>query len=170
MAAAQTYEPLATTTLSSSASTIDFTSISGSYTDLLLVISGVSSSGNNIFTRFNSNTGANYSVTRLSGSGSVVLSDRETNSTYMVNSNYGWPTTTVGQQNTILQIMNYSNSTTFKTVLMRSNRGNAGVDAIVGLWQQTSAITSISLSTNGFSGASGWSSGTTATLYGIKAA
>jgi hypothetical protein len=170
MPAARTYEPLATTTLGSSAATIDFTSINGSYTDLVLVISGVSSSGNNIFTRFNSDTASNYSVTRLSGSGSSALSDRETSQTYMVNTNYGWPTTTAGDQNSIIQIMNYSNTTTFKTVLNRSNRASNGVDAIVGLWRSTSAITSISLSTNGFSGAAGWSSGTTATLYGIKAA
>lgn len=165
----RTYEPLATTTLGSSAATIDFNSISGSYTDLVLVISGVSSTTNNIFTRFNSNTATNYSATRLSGSGSALVKDRTTNETYMVNTTYGWPTTTVGEQNTILHIMNYSNSTTFKTVLMRSNRASAGVDALVGLWRSTAAITSISLSTNGFSGASGWSSGTTATLYGILA-
>jgi hypothetical protein len=170
MAAGSTYSPIATITLGSSAATIDFTSISGSYTDLVLVISGVSSSGNNIFTRFNSNTASNYSVTRLSGSGTAALSDRESNQTYMTISNYGWPTTTSGEQNTIMQIMNYSNATTNKTVLVRSNRASNGVDAIVGLWRQTAAITSISLSTNGFSGASGWSAGTTVTLYGIAAA
>ena len=34
---AATYEPIATTTLGSAASTITFSSISGSYTDLILV-------------------------------------------------------------------------------------------------------------------------------------
>ena len=33
-----TYEPLATTTLSTDTTQIDFTSISGSYTDLILVL------------------------------------------------------------------------------------------------------------------------------------
>ena len=165
-----TYEPIATTTLSSAAATIDFNSISGSYTDLVFVISGVSNSNNNIFMRFNSNTGTNYSATRLSGSGSAVFTERATNETYMVNTTYGWPTSTVGEQNTIMHIMNYSNSTTFKTVLMRSNRASNGLDAQVGLWRQTSAITSISISTNGFSGTANWASGTTATLYGITAA
>jgi len=37
MAAGKTYEPIATTTLSSSAATITFSSISGSYTDLVFV-------------------------------------------------------------------------------------------------------------------------------------
>jgi hypothetical protein len=165
-----TYEPIATTTLSSSAATIDFTSISGIYTDLVIVLSGVSNSNNNVFGRFNSDTGSNYSVTRLSGSGSAALSDRSSNQTYLTLSNYAYPTTTVGEQMSIIQIMNYSNSTTFKTVINRSDRATAGTDAIVNLWRSTSAITSISLSTNGFSGASNWSSGTTATLYGIKAA
>ena len=170
MPIAQTYEPLATTTLSSSAATINFTSISGSYTDLVIVISGVSSSSNNIFGRFNSDTGSNYSVTRLSGSGSSALGDRSSNQTYLTLSNYGWPTTTTGEQNTFIQIMNYSNTNIFKSVINRSNRANAGVDAIINLWRSTAAITSISLSTNGFSGATNWSSGTTATLYGIAAA
>jgi hypothetical protein len=165
----RTYEPLATTTLGSSAATINFTSISGSYTDLVIVISGVSSSSNNIFGRFNSDSGSNYSVTRLSGSGSSVLTDRSTNQTYLTLSNYGWPTTTSGEHIATIQIMNYSNANTFKTVINRSNRANAGLDAIINLWRSTSAITSVSLSTNGFSGATNWSSGTTATLYGILA-
>lgn len=170
MPAGSTYEPLATTTLGSSAATINFNSISGAYTDLIIVISGVSSSSNNIFGRFNSDTGSNYSVTRMSGSGAAVFSDRAANQTYLTLSNYGWPTTTIGEQNAFIQIMNYSNTSTFKTVINRSNRANAGVDAIGNLWRSTAAITSISLSTNGFSGATNWSSGTTATLYGIAAA
>lgn len=170
MPAVQTYEPLATTTLGSSAATINFNSISGAYNDLIIVLSGVSTSSNNVFGRFNSDTGTNYSVTRLSGSGSAVFSDRSANQNYLTLSNYGWPTTTTGEHNMFIQVMNYSNPNIFKTVINRSNRANAGVDVIANSWRSTAVITSISLSTNGFSGATQWSSGTTATLYGIAAA
>jgi hypothetical protein len=166
----KTYEPIATTTLGSSAATIDFTSITGTYTDLRMVISGVSNSNDNIFYRFNGVTGASYSRTDLSGSGSSALSGRASNQTYGRLTNYGYPTSTAGNQVTIWDIMNYSNSTTYKTSLSRSNQAGNGVDAIVNLFMSTSAITSISIATNAFSGSSNWQSGTTATLYGIKAA
>jgi hypothetical protein len=167
---AKTYEPIATTTLSSSAATIDFTSIPSTYTDLRMVISGVSNSSDNIFYRFNGVTGASYSRTDLSGSGSSAISSRASNQNYGRLTNYGYPTSTVGEHVTTWDIMNYSNSTTYKTSLSRSNRATNGVDAIVNLFMSTSAITSISLATNTFSGSSNWQSGATATLYGIKAA
>jgi hypothetical protein len=36
-----TYEPIATTTLGSAAASVTFSSISGSYTDLVLVVTGI---------------------------------------------------------------------------------------------------------------------------------
>jgi hypothetical protein len=56
---AKTYEPIATTTLSSAQSSVTFSSISGSYTDLVLV-SNVSGSGGNANLRvtLNSDTGS----------------------------------------------------------------------------------------------------------------
>ena len=69
----------------------------------------------------------------------------------------------------ILQLMNYSNTTTYKTILSRTNAAANGVDATVGLWRSTSAITSIEIGKN--SGMSGtFQIGSTFTLYGIKAA
>jgi hypothetical protein len=167
---AKTYEPIATTTLVSAAATIDFTSISGTYTDLRLVISGVSNSSDNIFYRFNGVTGASYSRTDLSGSGTAAISGRAINQNYGRLTNYGYPTSTAGNQVTIWDIMNYANTTTYKSSLSRSNQAGNGVDAIVNLFINTSAITSISIATNAFTGSSNWQSGTTATLYGIKAA
>ncbi len=59
-----TYEPLATTTLGSAASSVTFSSISGSYTDLVVVFSGTAGGGNsNLILTFNSDTGSNYSWT-----------------------------------------------------------------------------------------------------------
>jgi hypothetical protein len=160
-----TYEKIATTTLSSAQATVDFTSISGSYTDLILIMQVTTSSGGNYSRiRFNSDTGSNYSFTRVSGTGSSATSSRGSNQTYIEIDNESFVNTTIA--NRILQIQNYSNTTTFKTVLGRNNNSSNGTGATAGLWRSTSAITSISV----FLEASGtFNSGSTFTLYGIKA-
>lgn len=166
-----TFEPIATYTVPSNTTSYTFSSIPGTYTDLVVSMSVASSSGNTLFIRFNNDTSALYSATRLSGSGTSALSDRDTRgSGYGVLTNYAAPPSTLGNHNTILQVMNYSNTTTFKTWLNRSNLASAGTDAIVGLYGSTSAITSIGFSTNGFGGTSTLLAGSTFTIYGIKAA
>ena len=159
-----TYEPLATTTLGSAAATVTFSSISGSYTDLVLVSNGKMTGGsavNNKIT-FNSDTASNYSRTYVYGDGSTALSGRDSSQ-----NNLGfiyWNST--NPSNTIVQIMNYSNATTYKTALARTSEDGVAA-AYVGLWRSTSAITSITItrgSTNDFA------SGSTFTLYGIKSA
>jgi hypothetical protein len=60
--------------------------------------------------------------------------------------------------------MNYSNSTTYKTILGRSNAATSGTSAAVGLWRSTSAINSIEIGTVSFT------AGSTFSLYGIAAA
>jgi hypothetical protein len=164
-----TYDCIATTTLSSAAAEIQFTSISGTFTDLVMVISGVSDSGDNIFYRFNSVNSSSYSRTDLIGNGTSALSGNASNQNRGRLTNYGYPSSTAGNQVTIWQIFNYANTTTYKTSISRSNAAGTGVDAIVNLFSSTSAITSISIATNAFSGTQNWQSGTTVTLYGIKA-
>jgi hypothetical protein len=66
--------------------------------------------------------------------------------------------------------MNYSNSTTYKTVLGRSNRASSDTAADVGLWRSTSAITRIDLAMGGSFPTNNFASGSTFTLYGIAAA
>ena len=169
MPAGKTYTRIASQTTTGSVQTVTFSNLPQNFTDLVCVMQVVSSSSNTLFMRFNSNTGSNYSATRLSGSGTSAVSDRDSNATYGLLSNYAYPTSTAGNTNTILQIPNYSNTTTNKTFLVRSNSAGAGVDAIVGLWRQTSAIDSISFSTNGFTSSTSISSGSTFTIYGIAA-
>jgi len=160
-----TYEPIATTTLSSATATVTFSSISGSYTDLVLVCNAVGSTLINTRMRFNSDTGSNYSYTVLGGDGSAASSFRSSNSTYAQLNYYSYLETTL-KVNHIVQIMNYSNATTYKSYLSRGNNAANGVDAIVGLWRSTSAITTVTLSTN----TGTFESGSTFSLYGIKSA
>lgn len=159
---ALTYDPIASTTLGSAASSLDFTSISSNYTDLIVVISTKSTTDSYVKVQYNGDTGSNYSFTRLYGTGTTAGSNRGSNMTYW-QSFYTYNGATF---NTVItQIFNYANTTTNKTALMRENTASGEVDAHVGLWRSTAAITSIK-----FEKVSGnFDSGTTATLYGVKA-
>jgi len=155
-----TYDCIATTTLSSAAATVTFSSISASFTDLVLVVNGTWSGTNNfqaITLVFNSDTGANYSRTVLQGDGSSASSSRE--------STGNWGIIASDQSNSILHIMNYSNTTTYKTVVSRGSSAGYIVRAVVGLWRSTSAINSVEVKT----ASNNFNSGTSLTLYGIKA-
>jgi hypothetical protein len=167
---ASTYEKIATNTLGSAAASVTFSSITGSYTDLVLVMQIASSSSNTLFARFNGDSGTNYSTTRLSGTGTSAVSDRDSTSSIMALSNYAYPLSTLGNTTHIFQVFNYSNTTTYKTAMCRANSAADGVDATVNLWRSTSAITSVGISTNSFGAGLNLLTGSTFTLYGIKAA
>jgi hypothetical protein len=169
-----TYEPIATTTLGSSSSTITFTSIPSTYTDLVLILNyGQSATDQSSWLRVGNgsiDSGTNYSMTALSGNGSSARSDRNSNSSVMYWGFYVIGATSL-TNNAIFHFQNYSNTTTNKTVLSRVNNPYSGsypgTGATVGLWRSTSAINQIRL---GIDASATYSSGTTATLYGIAAA
>jgi len=168
MAAGATYTPLETNTLSSAASSVTFSSISQSYTDLIIVISGNTASGGEVGSNIqvgngSVDTGVNYSMTELYGDGTSAASYRDTNKDYL---NILIATSGTSTTNTILQFMNYSNTTTYKTVLSRSNAPSVSLRTAVGLWRSTSAINVVKIGP--FTGS--WATGTTFTLYGIAAA
>lgn len=161
---AKTYEPIATNTLGSNSPSVTFSSISGTYTDLVLVFNGSVTTPEDFQIQVNSDTGANYSRTWVTGNGSTAASSRATGDTKMRLAQNGYATT--GISNVIVHFMNYSNSTTFKTVLSRANNSATGTDGIVNLWRSTSAITSIYV----YVPSGNFATGSTFTLYGIKAA
>ena len=164
-----TYEKIATNTLGSATASVTFSSISGAYTDLVLISNvDVTSAGASINIRFNSDTGSNYSYTAIYGNGSTAASARGNNSPYSYIAAYVAPNTALEMVITT-NIQNYSNTTTNKTFISRSNRASAsnspGAEALVGLWRNTSAITSITLAAD----SGNLDTGCTFTLYGIKA-
>jgi hypothetical protein len=163
MAAAQTYEPIATQTLGSNTATVTFSSIPGTYTDLVLVASGTIASGTTDgVINFNSDTGNNYSRTYMYGNGTSALSGRNTSAGALLV--FYWSTTVC---NSIINIQNYANTTTYKTVVGRNNHTGNSTYAGVAMWQSTSAITRMDIApTGGIS----WATGSVFTLYGIKAA
>ena len=167
-----TYEPIATETLGSAAASVTFSSIPGTYTDLVLVLGDLKSSisSNSINVRYNSDSGTNYSYTIITGTGSAAQSARGSNQTssffggYNVGVDSTYPSVMVGH------IMNYANTTTYKTGFSRYGIERAAstgeTQAIVNLWQSTAAITSVTIAT--YTG--NWSIGSVFSLYGIKAA
>jgi hypothetical protein len=159
-----TYEPIATTTLGTAASSISFTSIPGTYTDLRVVlVYSLSISGRNLGLTFNSDTGSNYSRTTLTGNGSSASSFRQTSQERIVLNEFGG-NTSVPKLSTI-DIFSYTASVN-KTVLSTNSAdddGSGETNRTVGLWRNTSAITTLGLvSLN-----ADFNTGTTATLYGI---
>ena len=165
-----TYSPIATTTLGSAASTISFSSIPATYTDLRLVFTGncVSVSRYLIY-RFNSDSGTNYSMTSLGGDGSSAYSIRRSSDTYLFTNNYSGASDTIPQLVTT-DIFSYAGSTFKSSLSTVSNdkNGSGTVDRTVGLWRDTSAITSITIYYGG--ALADIAAGSTATLYGIKSA
>jgi len=157
---AATYTPISSITLGASVSSITFSSIPQTYTDLILVYSGTSSI-TNLPIRFNSDTGSNYSYTRAFGDGSGASSDRESNLSYGVYA--------IGSSQKTLataHIMNYSNTATYKTLLGRGGYTSSGYASMFcSMWRSTAAITSITLL--GSTSSNNFSSGSTFDLYGI---
>ena len=151
-----TYDKLATQTLGSAAASVTFSSL-GSYTDIVWVLNGTSTANAVITVQFNADAGANYSCTWMDGNGSVADSSRDTTSYIYI----GNPTS---EFNIIGSVMNYSNANTYKTYISRGNTSASRVSAVVGLWRNTAAITSIKFLNSNFA------TGSTFTLYGIKAA
>jgi hypothetical protein len=169
MAAGGTYESIATNTLSSSQATITFSSISASYTDLVLItVAKLASGTSGMKLQFNADTANNYSNTFLFGlvgsQGSVANS-----STNGINFYYGAYLDSSNFAMTITNIMNYANTTTVKSVISRDGSAKVtGTDLTIGTWRKTpEAINSIDVITTN---ASVFASGSTFTLYGIKAA
>ena len=163
MAAGSTYVPIATQTLASAVATVTFSSIPQTYTDLVLICIGFDTGGEtNIPTQFNGDTATNYSGTYLIGNGTTSGSSRVSSTTFTPIGRIGGSSSNLGT--TVAHFMNYSNTSTYKTIISRGSAGNALEWA--GLWRSTSAITSMSFTAGGTS----FGIGTTFTLYGISAA
>jgi hypothetical protein len=163
----ETYEPISTTTLASGTASVTFSSIPATYTDLVLVTSvQASTTSTGLGMQLNSDTAANYSTTILRGDGTSASSARQSNNTELLLSNIASPPSSSSFGVYIAHFMNYSNTTTYKTNLIRSNSAGFGVEVFAGLWRSTSAISSIKIQLTGGTMAIG----STFTLYGIKAA
>jgi hypothetical protein len=171
MAAGSTYSPIATYTVSgSSTNSVVFSSIPQTYTDLILICnsrSASASAGQRVYTFENSDFTTLRSETYLRGDGTSAISARSTGSTAQPQ---GYIASNADAANvfstTIIQWLNYSNATTYKTAISRSG-STSYVDAFVRLWPSTTAISSLYISNDANNN---WVAGSTFTLYGIASA
>ena len=170
---ANTFTLIASSTVGSGgATTIDFTSIAATWTDLVLKFSFRTPNGGANYDRcdlqFNGDTGNNYSNRLLYGTGSSAGSDNSSasNSIRFFYANAGASTSSTFSNGEIY-IPNYAGSTQ-KSASMDSvteNNATAAIAALnAGLWTGTSAITSIKI----FDNSSTFSQYSTAYLYGVK--
>jgi hypothetical protein len=162
MAAGLTYEPIQTYSASGSQSSVTFNPIAGTYTDLILVISGNTAAITTAL-RFNNDTGNNYGRSIMRGDGSTPTSTRQSAQSYLaIDGSVSQPL-----QNAEIHIQNYANATTYKQCLARSNNAGAGLDFVAGSWTSTAAITRLDVLS---AGGTNYTAGTTFTLYGLAKA
>jgi hypothetical protein len=166
---ATTYDKIATSTLSVAGTSITFSSIAATYTDLRLVWVGAYNTATNgeIWIRVNGDTATNYSTTEVTGTGAAATTSNTTSDSKFIASVYA----ITANQPTLMtsDIFSYAGSTNKSFLNTCSQDANGGGQVVrqVGLWRSTSAITSVTVQ----AGTAGlFLAGTSATLYGIKAA
>jgi hypothetical protein len=164
---AVTYDPIATTTLASTAASFTFSSIPTSWTDLRLVIVGSPTSDNqDVYIRVNGLTGI-YTRNYLTARAFVAANSQGTQTNFVATQQTY--TQTIVKASYIFDFFSYA-STTLNKVILASNsadqNGDGGIDRIIGLAATNDAINSITALLS----AGSWTIGSTATLYGIKAA
>ena len=151
-----TYDLIASNVLSSSASSVTFSSIPATYRDLIVIAEEDSTNAaGTLELRFNGDTGANYPWVWMRGSGTAA------SSTTGPGPFIGY----TGYNNTssfnIIHIMDYSATDKHKSYLLRQEIAGFHTVALAGGWANTAAITSITLA------ATTLASGSTFYLYGI---
>jgi hypothetical protein len=164
---ANTYQAIATATVTGSASTISFTNIPQTFTDLLMSLSIRDNSGNQTFiAKVNNDTGSNYSRNWMYKDGSNVIVNKTTGVSNISWYSVGSPDTANTFANVQMYFPSYTSSF-YKPIIVDSGASTNGTQALIKipnfLWLSTSAITSfeIGLSYN-------LAVNSSATLYGIK--
>lgn len=166
---ALTYVALASVTVGSGgAANIEFTSIPGTYTDLVLKVSIRGNISNLDYNRisFNGST-STFTYRSIEGSGTAAASYNGSVGAFGVQTPSTFTASTFS--NIEIYIPNYagSNNKSYSAdATTENNATESYADLIAGLWSTTSAITSISLASVTSTNFAQYS---TATLYGIKA-
>jgi hypothetical protein len=130
------------------AAAIEFTGIAGTATDLLILLSERHSVDGNTRLTFNGSS-SGYSMKRLSGTGSTVNSNEYLSGVfiYMEGQDNSYTASTFG--NASIYIPNYAGSTN-KSVswdsVTENNNTTADQQIIAGVWANTAAITTVTLS------------------------
>ncbi len=166
------YESIATVTVGSGgAANVEFTSIPSTYTHLQ--IRAIFRNGNatdTTYMRLNSDTGSNYAWHTLRGNGSSTTAAGSSSQTNMEIpfATYSGTTASVFT-GLVTDILDYANTNKYKTIRNLGGadlNGSGRIDFVSGLWQSTSAITTIRF----YPSAGNFVEYSQFALYGIKGA
>lgn len=160
---------------SAGAANITFSSIPSTYTHLQVRIIDRDTSAFNdsygMYLKINSDTGSNYSTHYLLGTGATALAGGSASQTPIViaqTAGGGMLSNTFGVA--ILDFIDYKNTSKYKTIKSLSgystNSTVTNTTLTSGLWMNTNAITTITLTP----GAGNWAQYSSFALYGIKGA
>ena len=178
-AATSAYESIATVTVGGGGvSSVEFTSIPSTYTHLQLRILSRSPYSatvefDSLTLRVNGDTGSNYSFHGLRGNGSTASADANSSIAFtklaeQVDDAYSASIFT----GVVIDLLDYANTSKYKTFRSLGGADTNGAGSVAlysGLWQSTSAVTSLKF----FSGtglARGFNQYSSFALYGIKGA
>lgn len=173
-AAAGSFESIATATGTGSSGTVTFSSIPSTYKHLQLRILGKTTDSNGLVSlqfRFNSDTASNYAYHRLQGDGATASASGSASQTLIESATGmagGFYADVFGAA--IFDIHDYASTTKNKTtrMMLGTDRNGGGIIQLhSGLWMQTTAISSITVTQNG---GANWATGSVFSLYGIKGA
>jgi hypothetical protein len=163
--------PIGYLAASGSSSNLSFSNIPQIYQDLRLVIFA---RGNYAATTdllgLNTQVGTtSYTTLHLIGNGSTVTATREANLYTTLRSSIAGANATSGIFSSVtIDILNYANTTIYKTILARTAtdlNGSGNTEITVGVISSTEAVTTLTAS---LQLGSLLTSGSTATLYGVR--
>jgi hypothetical protein len=154
-----TYTPLATVTLGSSASSVTFSSIPATYRDLVIVVAGTTSASSGLYLRLNGDTGANYTAVYAYGTGSSAVST----TSIVINGLYIGNFTNVNQSVSTNHLMDYSATDKHKTMVGIGSDPSNFVIMNATRWANTAAVTSVLV----LPATGTMSAGMTLSMYGI---
>jgi hypothetical protein len=161
------YDALSTVTLSASTASITFAGIPNTYKHLQLrYLTRNDAAAYYVLLRFNGDTGNNYANHQLSGNGTTISAGAESSTTVIYLPRNGSTSNVFGAG--IVDFLDYANTSKNKTVRAlggydRNGDGQA-LDFFSGLWMNTSAINTITLTVF----ASNYSQNSQFSLYGVR--
>ena len=162
------YESIATVNVTSTTSSITFSSIPSTYTHLQIRATVIPAGGDNMLIRLNGDTGTNYSSHQIQGDGTSVTANADsTSDMYLMGLFQAGSYPFVG----IWDILDYKDTNKYKTVrgLVGTNNNSSSTAYRVGFssgnWRNTAAVNTITMLSKYSSGFSQYSQ---FALYGIK--
>jgi len=168
-AASTAFESIYTVTASGGESSLNFTTIPSTYQHLQIRGFFLTSSGAGGSIRFNSDTGSNYARHNLGADGSSVWASGSATQTMMT---YADQSGSTYNSVVLIDLIDYASTSKYKTMRAwngyEKNASGGSTYMYSGLWQSTSAVTSIQLGAGIFNQT--FASGSTFALYGIKGA